>query len=224
MLKHLISDIKLHKNDLLLPLLIVPIGFLAGFALLCTVMFTVDDPGTWFPMGTLTAMISLICFAVVFYMKYYQEFMLALSMGRTRREFMICYAARSLLLLVVGYGLVFALSRVELTLGGKLFAQWPLEVEFTFLTQWWFIAMLLPGVVLLSMFLGSLYSYFGKKAMAPLWFVWMALCMFGPRLAHEENAWIIALLPAPVWAGLGIAVVVVMAVTVVVLGKKQMVK
>ena len=150
--------------------------------------------------------------------------MVALSMGRTRKEFLISYAVRTLLMLVLGYGLMLVLYRVELTIGSRLFAAWPLEGDPVFLMDWWFIVPVLSGAVLLSMFLGSLYSYFGKKALAPLWFVWMAVCMLGPKLAHEENAWIIALVPAPVWAGLGIAVVAAMAVTVLILGKKQMVK
>lgn len=224
MLKHLISNIKLNKKDLWIPLVVVSICFLMGFGLLSVIMFTVDDAGTWFTMGTFMSLLTLIVFSFIFFAKYYQEFMLALSMGRTRKEFLICYAVRTLLMLALGYGLVLVLYRVELAVGSRLFAEWPLEIDPVFLMDWRFIVPVLLGTVLLSMFLGSLYSYFGKKAMAPLWFVWMAVCMLGPKLAHEENAWIIALLPAPVWAGLGIIVVIALAVTVVVLGKKQMVK
>lgn len=223
MLKYLISDIKLHKKEIWLLPTIIFACFLIGFLLLCTVTFTVDDVETWFPMGTLIALIGLALFSVMCFYRYYQEFMLSLSMGRTRTEFMVSYALRMLLLQVFGYGMVLIIYRLELAVGSRLFAAWPLEVEFSFLAQWWFVA-LLPVIVVFTMFLGALYSYFGKKVLAPMWFIWMAGCMLVPRLFHEENLWILRLMPSAAWIILGIVLVIGMAVTVVILGTKQMVK
>jgi hypothetical protein len=126
---------------------------------------------------------------------------------------------RSLLWLALGYALVLVLYQVELVLGAKLFPGQILEVDPTFLMDWKFIAVLLPSVVIVSMFLGSLYSYFGKKAMAPLYFLWIGSMLFGSRLS-----WVWNLLPGAVWVGLGIGVVVAMVATILILGKKQMVK
>lgn len=224
MLKQLKIDLKLYEEDYMALPVLIPGVFLFGVGLLCLIMFTVNNDGSWVTMGTLMAFGCLIFFAVLFFSKYYQEFMIALSMGRTRKGFLFSYAMRSLLWLALGYAMVLVLYRVELMLGARLFPGQMLEVDPTFLMDWKFIAVLLPSVVIVSMFLGSLYSYFGKKVLAPLWFIWMAGCLLGPRLTREENAWIFALIPAPVWAGLGIGAAVAMVITIIVLGKKQMVK
>lgn len=229
MLKQFLLDIKLHKKDFLLPLIMIPACFLFGFGFCCLIMFTVDDPGSWVTFGTFMAVCSLVFFAVMNFAKYHQEFMLALSMGRTRGAFLVSYALRTLLMLALGYGLVLALYRVELVVGSKLFAPWPLEMDCEFLTDWGMIAIGLPVMVIMAMFIGSLYSWFGKKVLAVLWIIWMAVCLVGPRLVEtEENADAVArvLQSVPEWGWItaGLVALAAMAATVIGLGKKQMVK
>lgn len=227
MLKQFCLDIKLHKSDFLMPLCVVPACFLLGFGFCSLIMFVIDDPGTWVTFGTFMAFFSLIFCAVLTFGRYYQQFMLALSMGRTRASFLFSYALRTLLWLAAGYALLLILYRVELAVGSKLFAPWPLEADPTFLTDWSFVAAALPCVTVFSMFVGALYSYFGKKAMAPLWFLWMALCLLGPQMDSGKLAPVARILeavPGWGWVVLGLAVLAGMAGTVIGLGKKQMVK
>jgi hypothetical protein len=219
MLKQLSLDLKLYKKDLWIALALTAAAFLVGFGTVTMVMLLVDDPGSWVTMGTFFAWGSLIMCAIVQFAKYYQQFMLALSMGQTRTGFLVSYAVRSLLNVALCYGLVVILYRVELGVGTKLFAPWPLEIDPTFIVDWRMIAAALLGTVILSMFVGSLYSYFGKKAMVPLYFLWIGSMLSGSRLS-----WVWNLLPGAVWAGLGIGVVVAMVATILILGKKQMVK
>ena len=224
MLKQLKLDLKLYKNDLWITLTFVVIFFLLGFGVVTLVMFTVDDPESWVTMGTFGALFGTIMWFIVHFVKYYQQFQLALAMGRTRKGFLVSYAVRSLLYLALGYGLMLVLYRVELAVGTKLFAPWPLEVDPTFLLDWRIITAVLFGTVILSMFIGTLYSYFSKKALAPMWFVWMTVCIGGPRLAHEEYRWVWNLLPDAAWIGLGIGAIIAMVATIILLGRKQMVK
>ena len=227
MLKQLKTDIKLHKSDLIVPLVLVATAFAVGFGLCALIMFTDVEPGSWFPMGTLIGLFCMGMAAIVFSFTMAQEFSLALSMGRTRREFLGAYALRTLLWQVLCYGLLLVLYRVELAVGAKLFAPWPLEVDPTFLMDWRLIAAVLVGTSILSMFIGALYSYFGKKAMAPLWFLWMAVCLGGPQLDSGRLAPVARILeavPGWGWVLLGLAVLAAMAGTVIGLGKKQMVK
>ncbi len=224
MLKQLKLDLKLYKNDLWSALVIITVAFLVGFGVVAAVMLLSADPESWITMGTIGALLGMIVWFVVHFVKYSQQFMLALSMGRTRKSFLASYAVRSLLSLALGYGMVLVLYRVELAVGTKLFAPWPLEIDPTFLMDWRIITAVLFGTVILSMFIGTLYSYFGKKALAPMWFAWMAVCLGGPRFAHEEYQWVWNLLPDAAWIGLGIGVIVAMVTTILILGKKQMVK
>ena len=235
MLKQLKTDIKLHKSDLIVPLVLVATAFAVGFGLCALIMFTDVEPGSWFPMGTLIGLFCMGMAAIVFSFTMAQEFSLALSMGRTRKDFLGAYALRTLLWQVLCYGLLLVLYRVELALGYFLYPQWPLEVEFSFLFDWRVILGVLVGGNLLTLFLGSLYSYFGKKAMVPLWFIWMAGCLLLPRLLPVEPGeadyamqqvifGAVKAVPGAVWAGIGLAAVAGMAAAVVCMGRKQMVK
>lgn len=229
MLKQFFLDIKLHNKSFLLPLFMIPGCFLLGFGLCCLIMFTEADPGSWVTFGTFMAWLSLFFLAVMSFGKYYQEFMLALSMGRTRKDFLFSFALRTLLELAMGCALILVLYRVELAIGSKLFAPWPLEKGFEIMTEWRMIAICLPVMVIVAMFIGSLYSYFGKKVLGVLWAVWMAVCLVGPRLMEtEKNADAVARafksVPEWGWIMAGLAALAAMAATVIGLGKKQMVK
>lgn len=229
MLKQFLLDLKLHKKDFLLPLIMVPLCFALGFGLCCLIMFNEEDPGSWVTVGTFLAWISLFVTAVLNFGRYYQEFMLALSMGRTRRAFQFSFALRTLLELGMGCGLILALYRLELAAGNKLFAPWPLEDGFGFLTDWRMFAIGLPALVIVAMFVGQLYSRFGRNVMGILSFAALAVCMVIPRLLDTEestNAVLTFFRSVPDWGWLaaGAVAAVAMVAAVIGLGRNQMVK
>lgn len=235
MLKQFYLDIKNNKSDLAMPVWVLSLCFLFGFGVLCLIMFTVDDPGVWFPVGTIVGIFCLVLMAVITFAKYHMEFMLALSMGRTRTAFMGAYALRSLLMMSIGYVVLLLLYWVELTVGKKLFAEWPLGIEFDFLFDARIVIVFLVGAVVLSMFIGALYSRFGKKFLVPLWFAWMGLCILGPQFLDEESAIYnasitvalrsaLSKVPEWGWYSIAAAAVVGMGAGIYALGKKQMVR
>lgn len=226
MWKQLKTDMKLHGSGILMPLCLTLGSFVLGLGLCALIMFTDAEPGTWFPMGTVVAMVCVGCSAVVLSFALAQEFTLALSMGRTRKEFLGACALRTALWQGLCWALVLGLYRLEIALGSRWYSEWPLEVEFAFLYDVRFLAAVLPAGTLVTLFLGSLYGYFGKKALAPLWFVWMAACLGLPRLVESKPELLMALMqvPAAVWVLLALAVAAAMAATVIILGRKQMVR
>ena len=71
-------------------LLLIVLGFLFGEILLFLIMFLEDDPGSWFCMGTVIALVMLLVTTVLFYgVGYTGAFSLALSMNCTRRRFLL---------------------------------------------------------------------------------------------------------------------------------------
>lgn len=236
MLKQLKTDIKLHKSSLIAPVVLIIGMFAVGMGMCALIMHTVDDPGSWFTMGTFMSLLGMVMLVIMFSFTMAQEFTLALSMGRTRKEFLASYALRTLLWQGLGYGLVLVLYKLELALGEVLYKQWPLEeISMDFLFDLRFIAVVLVGGNALAMFIGTLFSYFGKKVMVPMWFVWMAGCIFVPNVASAEPGQggyaikaalvkAIHTMPDYAWILLGVAVVAAMGSTAVCLGRKQMVK
>ena len=100
-------------------------------------MFLEDDPGSWFCMGTVIALVMLLVTTVLFYgVGYTGAFSLALSMNCTRRRFLLDYSLKILAHLVLGYLLVLGFYRLELLVGNAAFPDYPLEQELGFLTNW----------------------------------------------------------------------------------------
>lgn len=219
-------------------LLLIAAGFVLGEILLFLIMFSDDAPGPWFCMGTAIALIMLLVTTVLFYgFSYTGEFSLALSMGCTRRRFVLRYAGKVLAHLTLGYLLVLGLYRLELVIGRAAFPAYPLEAEFGFLTDWPIVLAAIAGMLLLALFTGSMFGRFGRKAGLIVYFVWMFFCLVVPKIFTTEpggegifdqaalvtqNA--LLQMPPAGWYTLGGIAAVGMTATILVMARNQMVR
>ena len=219
-------------------LLLIVLGFLFGEILLFLIMFLEDDPGSWFCMGTVIALVMLLVTTVLFYgVGYTGAFSLALSMNCTRRRFLLDYSGKILAHLVLGYLLVLGLYRLELLIGNAAFPDYPLEQELGFLTDWRVVLAGIAGMLLSALFVGAMFGRFGRKAGLIVYLVWMFCCFVVPKIFTAEpggegvfdQAALLtqsALLRMPMagWITLGAIAAVSMLATVVVMARKQMVR
>ena len=219
-------------------LLLIVLGFLFGEILLFLIMFLEDDPGTWFCMGTVIALVMLLVTTVLFYgVGYTGAFSLALSMNCTRRRFLLDYSLKILAHLVLGYLLVLGFYRLELLVGNAAFPDYPLEAELSFLTDWRVVLAGIAGMLLSALFVGAMFGRFGRKAGLIVYLVWMFCCFVVPKIFTAEpggegvfdQAALLtqsALLRMPMagWLTLGAIAAVSMLATVVVMARKQMVR
>ena len=219
-------------------LLLIVLGFLFGEILLFLIMFLEDDPGSWFCMGTVIALVMLLVTTMLFYgVGYTGAFSLALSMNCTRRRFLLDYSGKILAHLVLGYLLVLGLYRLELLVGNAAFPDYPLEAELGFLTDWRVVLAGIAGMLLSALFVGAMFGRFGRKAGLIVYLVWMFCCFVVPKIFTAEpggegvfdQAALLtqsALLRMPMagWLTLGAIAAVSMLATVVVMARKQMVR
>lgn len=219
-------------------LLLIVLGFLFGEILLFLIMFLEDDPGSWFCMGTVIALVMLLVTTVLFYgVGYTGAFSLALSMNCTRRQFLLDYSSKILAHLVLGYLLVLGLYLLELLIGHAAFSDYPLEQELGFLTDWRVVLAGIAGMLLSALFVGAMFGRFGRKAGLIVYLVWMFCCFVVPKIFTAEpggegvfdQAALLtqsALLRMPMagWITLGAIAAVSMLATVVVMARKQMVR
>lgn len=219
-------------------LLLIVLGFLFGEILLFLIMFLEDDPGSWFCMGTVIALVMLLVTTMLFYgVGYTGAFSLALSMNCTRRRFLLDYSLKILAHLVLGYLLVLGLYLLELLIGHAAFPDYPLEAELSFLTDWRVVLAGIAGMLLSALFVGAMFGRFGRKAGLIVYLVWMFCCFVVPKIFTAEpggegvfdQAALLtqsALLRMPMagWLTLGAIAAVSMLATVVVMARKQMVR
>lgn len=238
MLQQFKLDWKLHRKSFFGMQLALPGAFLLGFLMVLLIMFTDDDPGSWFCMGTLIACVALCFITLIAYaFSYHQEFQLALSMGRTRMAFLGAYTLRLILHFVLGYAIVLGLYHIELAVYPIVFPQYDNEIAFTFLTNWKVILPVLIGLVLLSLFIGSLYGRYGKKGMIVFYILWLFCCFILPRMVDADPnstgaldvaaLWtlnMIIAVPVTVWLILGLILAAVMTAVIIRFAQTQMVK
>lgn len=230
--KLLINNLKLHKHTFLILALCIICLFLVGAGMLCLILGLDDTAVSWFGLGGILAGTGLVFFAVMCFLSYYQDFMLALSLGRTRREFMLYYALEQLLWLIIGYALLLLLAWFETLLYPAIFPN--IYEEFSilpFLLNWYVVPILLV-LVIVQMFFGALYSRFGKKFGMILYIVWISACIFIPRLVSHIDAlnpsiqrwftWLFSMPPLG-WLVTGLIAAGVMVTVTIRLGIKQMV-
>ena len=238
MLQQFYKDLRLHKNGMLMILFGLVCAVAFGMGLVAIIMYTEDDPGSWFCMGTLIAALVLMMISLfVSAMGYQQEFMLALSMGRTRKTFLVSYYLRMVLLLVLGWAVILLLHQVELRACTILYPQYENEIYFGFLTDWRVLVPIFLLLPIVSMFLGALYGRYGKKGLAAFYFIWLFCCFVLPRMFdHEEPGegvldqvamgllHTMQVVPIGVWIGFGAVTIVFMVAVTIKFGMEQMVK
>lgn len=230
MFKQLFSTIKLHKQTPLGILLCEVFAFLLGVGLVFLVLTTDITTDSHITMGAIFALAALFIYCCVSAFTYVQEFNLAISMGRTRREFLIIYAMEQLLYVAASYALLLILALLEDQLYGMMFP-WAFS-EFSLLSvllDWRLALGVIPGVVIVMMFLGAMHCRFGKTFAVIAYFVWLACCMSLPHIAslfeagHPAVIWILRI-PAAGWVGIGVAAAALMTAVTIRLSMKQQVR
>ena len=236
MLEQFKLDLKLHKNSFAYVLLAEGFSLIVGFLLLLLIL-SWDEEDTWVCVGTVMAMTIGIIITVLFgALSYSTEFQLALAMGRTRCAFMVSYILRSVLTMLVGYIMLLACYRLEMTVYPLLFPGMENEQEFFFLTDWRFVLPTVLGLPVIGMFIGSLHAAFGKKGLWAFYVVWLFGCFILPRVFAEHSGTGILdqaafgvrrfalAVPTAGWIAIVSAAVIGMTATTVILGKKQTVR
>lgn len=226
MLNRIFRNWKLNKDEILTLLLALPIACLIGVGMNPLIMMLDEEINTYFCMGTILCLLVVIIFTVVTGYTYHQEFMLALSMGQTRKAFMAICAVRKLVFLAISYVVILLLYRLELAAYSVIFPLLENEFAFDFLTDWRIILPAIPSLLIVSMFIGSIYSRFGKTGGMVMYFAFLAACLGLPRLLHEGSpvlAFVLAI-PTSAWIAAAIAVAAAMLIFVLFQGRKQMVR
>lgn len=238
MLKQFCLDWKLQKKSFWSFQLLAPGGFLIGFLMVLLIMNLDENPGNWFCMGTVLGGIAMCLIGLAVYsFSYFGEFQLALSMGRGRMAFLGSYALRIALHFVLGYVVLLVLYHVELALYSRIFPQYENDAAFTFLTNWKIILPAIGALVLLTLFIGSLYGRYGKKSMVFFYVLWLFCCFVLPRMFEAEatdtgvldvvafrTLSLVLAVPLPVWIGFGAALAVFMIAATIRMARTQMVK
>lgn len=223
-MKKMLSLWKVNKTELLLLPIFVLSLFLMGF-LMALLLIALGEEVTSFPMGTVIGSIGLVVAALIYISYFRREFMLALTMGATRTEFLITFSLRQLLLMAFSYLMLLLLGSLESAVYPLIFPGIISEFDMMpVLLNPILVLCVAIAALVLTLFLGMLFCRYGKKVLVVIYIVYMLLCFGLSRLLHAQ--WLIALvisIPPIGWISIAVAAVAAMLTSTVIMAKKQMV-
>ena len=180
----------------------------------------------WAGFGSIVAVV-LVLFAVwiMAMMQFSSGFAMAVTMGRTRRRYMVSSLCANLGMALASVAAVYPLVWVEEALRRGLFAAMPLEggtllsayaVRWMFAAHWWMVPLLAATAVLLGTVTGALFWRLGRTGFWILWAVCMLAGVVPTRLFSAKSGWMVSLrqmlmegvsaLTPSGWAGVWLAV------------------
>lgn len=186
MLQALKNDFRISGKDNWIFASFLGGGFVFGQLMLFVVLRIAGEEG-WFPMGTLMGgLFAVIAVIICDGVGFKQRYMLALSMGRTRKPLIAAQFAQSLLRALLVLLCVWPLGRLDVALYRVLYYANGADDEIAafvleYVTPQHLLAAALP-VAVLAFFLAAIYGRFGKKGGGVLYFVFLGCCIGFPRI------------------------------------------
>ena len=202
-------------------------GFwLFGVVLVLIINATVNDEQDYACMGSLFALAGLLP-GVLLRGNWsgYVRFRLAVTMGQTRRSFLLWDTVITLLTAVAGIFAAWVLWHGEAGLYRLLYPGYTNDIPMEAVFRWPVIAAVLAALPMVTLFFTGVTQRFGTKGFGVLWILLWGGCLLIPaavgRAAEGGSSllarlgdgvlWLAGLLPPVVWGGVGAAALIAAA-------------
>ena len=178
---------KIRKTELLQYLGIMLGGFVLGFVILLIIVNQSGENESA-TAGTMIAVILLLFvhfFSTI--ISFVGEFNTAVSMGATRKNFVISYAIFNMIEITVLETGLFILGNLEKTVINQLFPGIRFEIDMTEFFAWKYMAGGVIEFTILEIFFAAVLLRFGMKAFWVLWAIWMLGALLPGNISHNEK-------------------------------------
>lgn len=177
-------------------------AFLFGFILAAVIMAT--DADSWFPMGSVMAL-AMIPSSVLLYTRYFNAgFQISIAMGVTRRDYLLYYSLRHVIITVLALIVVFLLALLECTVLPQITslpAEIPPERIFSCAPLYWGCLAAVPILLIINILGGIAFCKLGIKGYWILYAVYMIFCI--TISSAEHMTWVTGI-SAAVWIALAV--------------------
>lgn len=174
---------KIERINIRMIVIAMAATYVVGMGIACLCMNIGKKSLYYIPIGTGMAMIMTAIMQVIMrVVTFSNNFNIAVSMGVTRREFLIGYQLFNLAELVVFTVCFWVLYLMEGLFARLCFPKEPMIENMNVLFQIKVIVPFLLVLCCLEIFVEAVTMRFGAKAWWTLWAFWMAMCLGGPKL------------------------------------------
>lgn len=191
-MKRIFETWKLNRKDLLILLSAMAGAWLFGVVLVAIIMniaaLEAEDYALMGGFMMLIVWVGVNLFVGAFTLE--KQFGMAVSMGRSRKEFIITYWIIYTVNVMIEFASIILLDQLERGLALVLYRGMPCGFDIMpHLLDWRLILGVIIVVPAINLFLGMLMMKFQRKAFWGIWAVWMLGSLGLPRLIHfiDEN-------------------------------------
>ncbi|MBD5161859.1 MAG: hypothetical protein HDT14_07595 [Oscillibacter sp.] len=213
-----IKHLKVNRSGVLIMLIFQAALFLTGFLIVVCINAFVNQDRDYAAIGSMMALMATVFGGLVRGNGGAHRYHMAVSMGRTRRSYMLADPILTVMNCVIGVAFAWVLNKFELWVYTLLYPGWELDFDLHSEMKWWFYVIFIAGICVADFCFGALQLRFGAKGFAAIWFP----CCFAPMIisnavhaAQEEGTSLLAqigrgilflagLLSPAIWAAAGI--------------------
>ncbi len=210
---------KVNRSGMLM-MLACQLGlFLMGVVMVLGINAFLNDDRDYAAIGGMMALMATVMGGLARGATGMIRYRLAVSMGYTRRTYMLVDPLLTLMNCIVGVAFAWVLNQLELRLYAAIYPGWEVDLDIFSVMEWWHCLVLILGVCLLDFLFGALLLRFGTKGFAAVWFplCFLPLIIMNSADAAKDGgtsllaqigrgiAFLIGLLSPAMWAAVGVA-------------------
>lgn len=219
-----VKDLKATRSGFLITLVMQGFLFLFGFLIVLIINATVNHDQDYALIGSMMALAISLFGGLLRGNGGMNRFRTAVSMGCTRRSYILADPFITALNGVAGIAFAWLLSKFELLVYRALYPGYEMDFDVIALMKWWHFLLFIVGVCIVDYLMGALQLRFGTKGFAIVWF---PLCFSGVFInatvgaAQEGRSsllsqlgrailFVAGLLSPAMWAAVGIVILLVL--------------
>lgn len=237
-MKFFLKHLKVNRSGVLVMLVFQAALFLMGVIIVLAINATVNDDRDYAAIGGMMALMATLFGGLVRGNGAMNRCRMAVSMGHTRRSYMLVDPIITALNTLAGIVFAWGLDKFELWLYSVLYPGWELDLDVFVAMKWWYYPIFILGICILDFCFGALQLRFGNKGFAAIWF---PLCFAPMIIGNSVDAvrdgsssllaqigkgilFLAGLLTPPVWGGVLLAFLLALIVLSVLCYRKAEVK
>lgn len=216
----LVQYLKVNRYSLLYMIFWQTVLFCVGLAMVLIINATVNDEMDYACMGTMFSIIGVLVGALTQNnLNGHTRFGLAVSMGMTRRSYLLCSPVVVAVNTLAAVAWSWLLWKGESWLYTVLYPGYENEIPFNGFFRWQVILLMVVLMVIFELGFSAMMQRFGMKGFLP---VWLCCCLLGVVLprgidAYQEGSssllarvggsvlWMVEHVAVPVWIGIAAA-------------------
>lgn len=225
-----IRHLKVNRSGVVIMLIFQAALFATGVLIVMGINAFVNQDRDYAAIGSMMALIATVFGGLIRGNGGAYRYNMAVSMGQTRRSYMLADPILTVMNCVVGIAFAWVLNKFELWLYTKLYPGWELDLDLHSMMKWQYYLLFILGICIADFCFGALQLKFGAKGFAAIWFP----CCFAPMIisnsveaAREGGTsllaqigygilFVVKLLSPAVWAAVGVVLLLVLLVLSVV--------